>query len=129
MRRVFILGGKVGHVTRHAGQLFKVKRSKVKVTRSRAVSADKNAITRQWILHSCKVLRRRPWPRSRRAPGGGRRRTLSDSSGVRGRTTGDCRREVDSSVWPYEAIIQQLAWNSSYNSAPWSTIIEELTQW
>ena len=43
-RRVFILGGKVGHVTRHALQLFKVKRSKVKVTKSRDVSADKNAI-------------------------------------------------------------------------------------
>ena len=38
-RRVFKLGGKVGHVTRHAELLFKVKRSKVKVTRSRAVSA------------------------------------------------------------------------------------------
>ena len=36
-----------GHMTRHALQLFKVKRSKVKVTRSRDVSADKNAITRQ----------------------------------------------------------------------------------
>ena len=34
-RRVFILGGKVGHVTHHERQLFKVKRSKVKVTRSR----------------------------------------------------------------------------------------------
>ena len=34
-RRVFILGGKVGHVTRHVQQLFKAKRSKVKVTRSR----------------------------------------------------------------------------------------------
>ena len=34
-RRVFILGVKVGHVTRHVRQLFKVKRSKVKVTRSR----------------------------------------------------------------------------------------------
>ena len=31
-RRVFILGGKVGHVTRHERQLFKVKRSKVKVS-------------------------------------------------------------------------------------------------
>ena len=29
MHRVLKLGGKVGHVTRHAGQLFKVKRSKV----------------------------------------------------------------------------------------------------
>jgi len=34
-RRVFILGGKVGHVTRHVRELFKVKRSKVKVTKSR----------------------------------------------------------------------------------------------
>ena len=33
-RRVFILGGEVGHVTRHERQLYKVKRSKVKVTRS-----------------------------------------------------------------------------------------------
>ena len=46
---VFILGGKVGHMTRHAGQLFKVKRSKVKVTRSRVVSEDKNAITREYM--------------------------------------------------------------------------------
>ena len=38
-------------MTRHALQLFKVKRSKVKVTRSRDVSADKNAITRQ-----CRVI-------------------------------------------------------------------------
>ena len=30
--RVFVLGGKVGHVTRHVRQLFKVKMSKVKVT-------------------------------------------------------------------------------------------------
>ena len=35
-RRVFVLGGKVGHVTRHVRQLYKIKRSKVKVTRSRA---------------------------------------------------------------------------------------------
>jgi len=34
-RTVFILGGKVGHVTRHVLQLFKVNRAKVKVTRSR----------------------------------------------------------------------------------------------
>jgi len=34
-RRVFVLGGEVVHVTRHERQLFKVKRSKVKVTRSR----------------------------------------------------------------------------------------------
>jgi len=33
--RVFKLGGRVGHVTSHVWQLFKVKRSKVKVTRSR----------------------------------------------------------------------------------------------
>ena len=46
-RSVFILGGKVDHVTRHECQLFKVKRAKVKVTRSRDVSADKKAITRQ----------------------------------------------------------------------------------
>ena len=53
---VFILGGKVGHVTRHAGQLFKVKRSKVTVTRSRAVSADKNAIARQLMVISTSNL-------------------------------------------------------------------------
>jgi len=52
MHRVFILGGKAGHVTRHAGQLFKVQRSKVKVTRTRAVSANKNAITRQRVVIS-----------------------------------------------------------------------------
>jgi len=40
----------VGHVTRHTLQLFKVKRSKAKVTRSRDVSADKNAITRQCMV-------------------------------------------------------------------------------
>ena len=34
-------------MTRHAKQLFKVKRSKVKVTKLRDVSADKNAVTRQ----------------------------------------------------------------------------------
>ena len=45
---VFKLGSNVGHVTRHELQLFKVKRSKVKVTRSRVVSADKNAITRSY---------------------------------------------------------------------------------
>ena len=32
MRRVFILGSKVGYVTRHAGQLFKVKGQGHKVT-------------------------------------------------------------------------------------------------
>jgi len=46
-RRVIKLGSKVGHVTRHTQQLFTVKRSKVKVTKSRDVSADKNALTRQ----------------------------------------------------------------------------------
>ena len=51
-RRVFILGSKVGQVTRHALQLFKVKRSKVKDTRSRDVSEDKNAITRQCMVIS-----------------------------------------------------------------------------
>ena len=55
-RRVFELGSKVGHVTRHAQQLFKVKRSKVKVTRSRDVSADKNTITRQWMVISTSNL-------------------------------------------------------------------------
>jgi len=44
-RTVFKLGSRVGYVTRHIQQLFKVKRSKVKVTKSRDVSADKNAIT------------------------------------------------------------------------------------
>jgi len=38
--KVFKLGGKVGHVTRHVSQLLKAKWSKVKVTRSRDVSAD-----------------------------------------------------------------------------------------
>jgi len=33
--RVFKLGSKVGHVNRHAQQLFKDKRSKGKVTKSR----------------------------------------------------------------------------------------------
>ena len=41
-RRVFKLGSKVVH--RHVQQLFKVKRSKVKVTKSRDVSADKNTL-------------------------------------------------------------------------------------
>ena len=43
-------------MTRHALQLFKIKRSKVKVTRSRDVSADKNAITRQWMVVSISNL-------------------------------------------------------------------------
>jgi len=49
-RKVFKLGSKVGNVTCHALQLFRVKRSKVKVTKSRDVSADKNAITRQCMV-------------------------------------------------------------------------------
>jgi len=49
-RRVFKLGSKIGYVTRHAQQLFKVKRSEVKVTKSRDVSADKNAITWQCMV-------------------------------------------------------------------------------
>ena len=55
-RRVLILGGKVGHVTRYVRQLFKVKMSKVKVTRSRDVSPDKNAVTRQWMVISTSNL-------------------------------------------------------------------------
>jgi len=43
-------------VTRHTLQLFKVKRSKVKVTRLRDVSADKNAITRQYMVTSTSNL-------------------------------------------------------------------------
>jgi len=54
--RVFKLSSKVDHVMRHAQQLFKVKRSKVKVTRSRDVSADKNAVTRQWMVISTSNL-------------------------------------------------------------------------
>jgi len=38
-RRIFKLGGGIEHVTRHVWPLTKVKRSKVKVTRSRNVSA------------------------------------------------------------------------------------------
>ena len=53
---VFKLGSNVGHVTRHELQLFKVKRSKVKVTRSRDVSPDKNAVTRQWMVISTSNL-------------------------------------------------------------------------
>ena len=55
-RTVFKLGIKVGHVTRHTQQLFKVKRSEVKVTKSRDVSADKNAITRQCMVLSTSNL-------------------------------------------------------------------------
>ena len=51
-RRVFKLGSKVGNVTRHEQQLFKVKRSKVKVTKSRDVSAGKHAITQQCMVIS-----------------------------------------------------------------------------
>jgi len=43
-------------VTRHVLQLFSVKRAKVKVTRSRDVSAYKNAITRQWMVISTSNL-------------------------------------------------------------------------
>ena len=50
--RVFKLGSKVGNVTRHAQQLFKVKRSKVKVTKSCDISAGKHAITRQCMVIS-----------------------------------------------------------------------------
>ena len=53
---VLKLGGKVGSVTHHELQLFKVKRSTVKVTRSRDVSADKNAVTRQWMVISTSNL-------------------------------------------------------------------------
>ena len=53
---VFKLGSKVGHVTRHELQLIKIKRSKVKVTTSRGVSADKNAITRQCMVISTSNL-------------------------------------------------------------------------
>jgi len=55
-RGVFELGSKVGHVTRHAQQLFMDERSKVKVTKSRDVSADKNAITRQSMVISTSNL-------------------------------------------------------------------------
>jgi len=55
-RRVFKLGSKVGHVTRNAQQLSKVKRSKVKVTKSRDVSEDKNAKTRQCMVISTSNL-------------------------------------------------------------------------
>jgi len=54
--RVFKLGSNVGHVTRHELQLFKVKRSKVKVTRLCDVSADKNAITQQCMVISTSNL-------------------------------------------------------------------------
>ena len=41
---------------RHVCQLLNVKRSKVKVTRSRDVSADINAVTRQWMVISASNL-------------------------------------------------------------------------
>ena len=50
------IGSNVGHVTRHAQQLFKVKRSEVKVTKSRDVTADKIAITRQCMVISTSNL-------------------------------------------------------------------------
>ena len=53
---VFKLGSNVDHVTRHELHMFKVKRSKVKVTSSRVVSADKNAITRQCMVISTSHL-------------------------------------------------------------------------
>ena len=55
-RRLFKLSGKVGHVTCHVRQLIKVKRSKVKVTKLRDVSVDKNAITRQCLIISISNL-------------------------------------------------------------------------
>ena len=55
-RRVFKLGSKVDNVTCHALQRFKVKRSIVKVTKSRDVSAGKHAITRQWMVISTSNL-------------------------------------------------------------------------
>jgi len=55
-RRIFKLGSKVSHLTRHAQQLLKVKRSKVKVTKSRDVSGDKNAISRQCMVISTSNL-------------------------------------------------------------------------
>ena len=58
--RVFIFRGKAGHMTRHVWQLFKDKKSKVKVTRSRAVSADKDAITRQCMVISTKNVAKSP---------------------------------------------------------------------
>jgi len=54
--KVFKLRSKVGNVTRDAHRLFKVKRSKVKVIKSRDVSADKNAITRQCMVISTSNL-------------------------------------------------------------------------
>jgi len=53
--RVFVLGGKIGHVTRRERQLFKVKMAKFKVTKSRDVPADKNAKIRQCMVISTLV--------------------------------------------------------------------------
>jgi len=53
---VFKLGGKIGQVTRHELQSFKIKREKVKVTRSRYVSADKSPVTRQCMVISTSNL-------------------------------------------------------------------------
>ena len=55
-RKVFKLGSKFGNVTRNAHQQLKVKRSKVQVTKSRDVSADKNAVTRQCMVISTSNL-------------------------------------------------------------------------
>ena len=54
--RVFKLSSKVDNVTCHAQQLFKVKRSRVKVTKSRDVSAGKHAITQQCMVISTSNL-------------------------------------------------------------------------
>ena len=43
-------------MTLHAQQLFKVKRSKVRVTKSRDVPADKNAVNRQCMVISTSNL-------------------------------------------------------------------------
>jgi len=51
-----LANSKVGHVTRHAQQLFEDKRLKVKVTQSRDVSTDKDAITRQCMVISASNL-------------------------------------------------------------------------
>ena len=55
-RKVFKLGSKVGNVTRHAHQRFEVKRSKVNVTKSHDLSAEKNSITRQCMVISTSDL-------------------------------------------------------------------------
>ena len=53
---VFKLGTNVGHVTSHTQQLFKVKWSEVKVTKSRDVSADKNAITQCMVISTSNLV-------------------------------------------------------------------------